>query len=136
MGRILSFIFELKKKIFSLHLRKKKTSPLKVGCNAASDHSTHIVQYGETLKEIARSFGSPNERNIMACNDIQDPNAIFAGQVLQIPFHYYTVKKADTVYSIALTHQISQWDIWASRNGLFKKDNYKIEEGKKLKIWI
>lgn len=44
----------------------------------------HVVQDGETLSEIAERYGTTVEE-IVALNGIQDPNAIAAGTVLEIP---------------------------------------------------
>jgi len=53
---------------------------------AASNASvTHIVQKGETLYSIARSYGV-NVWAIARANGIANPNYIYAGQRLVIPY--------------------------------------------------
>lgn len=45
---------------------------------------TYVVQWGDTLWEISRTFGVEIEA-LIAANDISDPSKIRAGQVLEIP---------------------------------------------------
>ncbi len=45
---------------------------------------THVVAPGETVSEIARKYGIP-AREINVANNIEDPRALRAGQVLTIP---------------------------------------------------
>jgi lysozyme len=47
--------------------------------------TTYVVQRGDTLNIIAARFGLSSWRQIGAFNNLQTPNVIFAGQVLQIP---------------------------------------------------
>ncbi|XWX02724.1 LysM peptidoglycan-binding domain-containing protein [Aggregatilineales bacterium SYSU G02658] len=47
--------------------------------------TTYTVQRGDTLNTIAARFGLSSWRQIGAFNNLQTPNVIFAGQVLQIP---------------------------------------------------
>jgi arylsulfatase A-like enzyme len=44
----------------------------------------YLVQPGDTLSEISERFGTPVE-TIARFNSIEDPNVIFAGQVLYVP---------------------------------------------------
>jgi phospholipase C len=44
----------------------------------------YLVQWGDTLSEIAERFGTSVE-SITRANGIEDPNLIFAGQVLYVP---------------------------------------------------
>jgi len=52
--------------------------------SAPSPGRIHIVQPGETLYRIALRYGTTVER-LMALNNLNSPNRIFAGQVLRIP---------------------------------------------------
>ncbi len=45
---------------------------------------TYTVQAGDTLVEIAQSFGTSVEA-LLAANDIEDPEQLRIGQVLVIP---------------------------------------------------
>jgi LysM repeat protein len=130
-------VISLNKKIPSLSKKRRKKGILKTKCNKGADHWAYTTEKGETLQDIAAAFGCPNGNtaNIMHCNGIQDPNITFSGQVIQVPFYYYTVKSGDTVYSIALAHQITQWDLWAINNDLVGPD-YKVQMGQKLKMGI
>jgi len=53
----------------------------------------HTVQPGETLASIAAAYGVPLA-DLIAANDIQDPNLIRAGQVLVIPGRWVTPSPA------------------------------------------
>jgi LysM repeat protein len=86
----------------------------------------HIVQSGETLYSIARSYGV-NMWAIARANGIADPNHIRAGQRLVIPTgqaggigHTATVhmvQSGETLYSIANRYGVSVWAI-ARANGI------------------
>jgi LysM repeat protein len=51
---------------------------------AAQSSPTHTVQPGETLSQIAAGYGVAMSE-LMALNGIDDPNAIYAGQILVLP---------------------------------------------------
>ncbi|GAB6099043.1 hypothetical protein JCM16358_09220 [Halanaerocella petrolearia] len=66
---------------------------------------TYTVQAGDTLYGIADRFNT-TVSNILAFNDISDPDMIYPGQELTIPESppeaiIYTVEQGDTLYSIA-----------------------------------
>jgi LysM repeat protein len=64
---------------------------------------TYVVQYGDTLRKIANRIGS-TVSDILAVNpQIQNPNLIYVGQVINLPAHpaYYTVCYGDTLFKIA-----------------------------------
>ena len=56
--------------------------------------TTHVVAVGETLSEIARQHGVALDR-LMAANGINNPDHIYAGQVLDIPDLDSTGEPAD-----------------------------------------
>jgi LysM repeat protein len=60
----------------------------------------YTVQIGDTLFSIAQRFGTTVEE-IQRANNIEDPSAINAGQVILIPAQTYTVQPGDTLFSIA-----------------------------------
>ncbi len=71
----------------------------------------HVVQEGETLSQIANRYGFPVQ-TLLDVNGIDDPNAIHAGQVIEIPGfasgdepvatgRYHTVVAGDTLAGIA-----------------------------------
>jgi phospholipase C/LysM repeat protein len=74
-----------------------------------SPNPAYLVQPGDTLSEIAERFGTSVEA-IAQSNDIENPNLIFAGQVLYIPAPpsggtasnpAYLVQPGDTLSQIA-----------------------------------
>jgi len=69
--------------------------------------TTYVVQRGDTLSEIAYRYGT-TVSNLVALNQIQNPNLIYVGQVLQITGStntqtpiIYTIKWGDTLSEIA-----------------------------------
>lgn len=80
--------------------------------------TTHTVQRGETLSVIARRYGI-TVNQLAQANNITNVNLIRVGQVLRIPGKTtptpppapvpsttnYTVKRGDTLYSIATRHR-------------------------------
>ncbi len=81
--------------------------------SVASGYATHTVARGDTLSQIAVSYGVSMQA-LMAANGISNPNHIYVGQVLRIPggssggwsggygcSAYYTVKPGDGLYRIA-----------------------------------
>jgi len=59
----------------------------------------HVVQKGETVYSLARSYKVSPE-SILAANGISDPTKVKVGQRLAIP-QVHVVKKGDTLYGIA-----------------------------------
>jgi len=67
----------------------------------------YTVKRGDTLSKIARTHGT-TVNNLVALNGIANPNQIAAGSTLCVQAQgtkpagmYYTVKRGDTLYSIA-----------------------------------
>jgi LysM repeat protein len=89
----------------------------------------YTVQNGDTLAEIAWSFGVSSEA-LMQANSLRNPNVIYVGQQLIIPEassygtggpqcdSYYTVRPGDTLSGIALYNGIDEYDL-ARANGLY-----------------
>lgn len=79
---------------------------------AAPGEQLYVVQFGDTLSQIAVRF-SVSVSILMAANGIANPNFIFVGQVLRIPFGFqeearererarvYIVRAGDTLSGIA-----------------------------------
>ena len=75
---------------------------------------THTVKSGETLSGIAAKYGTTYQ-HLAAINGINNPNLIYAGQVLKIDgaavaAKTYTVKSGDTLSGIAakIWHHLSE----------------------------
>lgn len=78
-----------------------------------NDTETIIIQRGDTLSNLAVQYGTTVER-LVELNNISNPNLIFAGNTLLVPINdgkkqtvTYTVKKGDTLGSIAKRYGIS-----------------------------
>ena len=79
----------------------------------AAPPTTHTVQSGETLSQIAEKY-SVSINVLMFYNGISDPNDIYVGQELQLPppatptpADAYTVKAGETLSQIAEAHQVA-----------------------------
>lgn len=73
-----------------------------------ADVIVYTVRPGDTLSEIAAKYGTTYQR-IALYNGIENPNLIYAGQVLRIPIggniaatRYYIVRPGDTLSELAL----------------------------------
>ncbi len=95
---------------------------------AFAQNQTYVVQPGDTLFSIARSFGLTVQQ-IAAANGITNPALIYAGQVLVIPGGSgsgsetvtYTVQPGDTLFFIALRYGTTV-NALANLNGLTNPD--------------
>jgi len=76
----------------------------------AAKEQTHLVQRGETLYSISRLYNVSLDM-ILVANRIEDPSRIRAGHSLIIPSNAqtkeYTVRRGDTLYSIARSNSIN-----------------------------
>lgn len=96
-------------------------------CGAEQEY--HVIQMGETLYSIAKSYSIPYE--ILAnINGITDPSKIHPGIVLLIP-QTHTVAKGETYYGIAKKYDISIQELKAA-NGL--SESYVLQVGDVLMI--
>lgn len=84
--------------------------------------TTYVVQPGDTLARIARSF-NVSWQAIAEANGLVNPNRIFVGQVLKIPGSApapqltHTVQPRETLFLIALQYGVP-WTSIASANNL------------------
>jgi murein DD-endopeptidase MepM/ murein hydrolase activator NlpD len=98
----------------------------------------HVVQPGDTLGYIAARYAT-TLAELVAANDMSDPDHIVVGQQLRIPSHEFAdqstalhvVQAGDTLSVIALQHQISAADLMAA-NGLPDPDFILI--GQRLRV--
>ncbi|MFZ0548292.1 MAG: LysM peptidoglycan-binding domain-containing protein [Candidatus Promineifilaceae bacterium] len=89
----------------------------------------HVVQYGETLSQIAYNYGT-TVYAIAYANGIVNPNWIYAGMVLYVPYgydygygygycrFYHTVGYGDTLTKLGAWYGTSPWAI-ASANNIY-----------------
>ncbi|MDR2518235.1 MAG: M23 family metallopeptidase [Spirochaetaceae bacterium] len=104
------------------------------GINA--QETIHIVQRGETIYSIARSYKVDIDE-LMRFNGVLDPQKLRAGQRLAIPagtasgLGEYRVKRGDTLYSIARQYDIT---LQSLRNANNFSEAYVLKEGDLLKI--
>jgi LysM repeat protein len=97
----------------------------------APSSGVHIVKRGENLYRIALTYGV-SYHTLAAANGIANPNHIYVGQRLVIPGRgstpappsqppssgqTYTVRRGDTLSSIALRFGVSMWSL-AQANGI------------------
>lgn len=75
-------------------------------------YETYIVQKGDTMEMIAKKFQVP-VYELVINNGLETAYEIIPGMKLQIPvnkqtaFQFYTIKKGDTLYSIAREYHTS-----------------------------
>lgn len=62
----------------------------------------HVVQQGDTVYEIARTYGTTSEA-IIDANELETPGQLVVGQALVIPIigQFYIVQSGDTLTSVA-----------------------------------
>jgi LysM repeat protein len=88
----------------------------------------HVVQWGDTLYSVARRYGT-SVAAIVQANNLTNPNWVYAGQRLIIPTGgtdfpptapsattYYTVRRGDTLCSIAYRYGTTVGAIVAANN--------------------
>jgi murein DD-endopeptidase MepM/ murein hydrolase activator NlpD len=103
-----------------------------------AEETVHIVQRGETIYSIARSYGVDNGE-LMRFNGITDALKLQIGQRVKIPgktetasgFIEYRAIRGDTLYSIARRYEITL-QFLRTANSL--EDNYVLKEGDILRI--
>jgi murein DD-endopeptidase MepM/ murein hydrolase activator NlpD len=105
------------------------------------EEGIHILQKGETIYSVARSYGvSPAA--VLAINGLSEADArtVQAGYRLRIPaasgaagnpYGEYRVSKGDTLYSIARRYGVSLTEL-LDMNGF--SPNYLIKEGERIRV--
>ena len=109
----------------------------------AQDEGGHTVQAGETLSEIAKLYGVPMA-DLMALNGIPNPDAIYTGQVLDLPgavsaatptpeadVRTHTVQPGETLSEIAKAYGVPL-DVLSRLNGIDNANT--IVSGRTLRI--
>ena len=73
----------------------------------------YVVQYGDTLSEIAQEYGT-TVATLASINNIQNVNLIYVGQIIKIPsssydmsHRLYVVKRGDTLWGISRSVGVS-----------------------------
>jgi murein DD-endopeptidase MepM/ murein hydrolase activator NlpD len=114
-----------------------------VAVGGFTQETVHIMQRGETLYSIARSYGA-NIQDILSLNSISDPKRVQAGQKIKIPgsikppegaggagYIEYRAVRGDTLFGIARKHSITLQELRAA-NSL--RETYVLKAGDRLKI--
>lgn len=100
--------------------------------------NTYVVQTGDTLSEIAIKFET-TVNELVALNNIENPNLIYTGQVLKINGKVentktYTVKKGDNLSKIASKYGTTWQSIYEKNKKVIGDDPNLIKEGQVLTI--
>ncbi|MDR2144692.1 MAG: LysM peptidoglycan-binding domain-containing protein [Treponema sp.] len=105
-----------------------------------SEEKIHVIQKGETIYSIARSYGV-SVSSVLNLNDLSeaDVRTVQAGRRLRIPssgavqtgYDEYRVAKGDTLYSIARRYGISLVEL-REMNGF--SPAYIIKEGERIRV--
>ncbi|MDR2552608.1 MAG: M23 family metallopeptidase [Treponema sp.] len=106
-----------------------------------SEETVHIIQKGETIYSIARSYGI-SAQEVLSLNGIGDARTIRAGQRIRIPrgggavsgdpgYGDYRVEKNDTLYGIARRHGVSLAEL-LELNGF--SSSYVLKAGETIRI--
>src|SRR4051812_4321062 len=104
---------------------------------------SYTLREGESLKHLARSLGTDID-TLVAMNNLRSPNAIGEGDSIYLPVRarelssllnhsdaYYAVKKGDTYYSIAKSHNLTV-DELLELNEL--DADHKLHPGERLRV--
>jgi membrane-bound lytic murein transglycosylase D len=103
----------------------------------------YTLREGESLKRIARSLGTDIE-TLIAMNNLRSPDAIGEGDAVYLPVRardlgallahsdaYYAVRKGDTYYSIAKSHNLTVAEL-LELNEL--EIDHKLHPGERLRV--
>jgi murein DD-endopeptidase MepM/ murein hydrolase activator NlpD len=111
-----------------------------VAAGSFAQEKVHVIQKGETIYSIARSYGA-NIQEILSLNGIQDPRKVQAGQRIKIPggveipggagYAEYQAVRGDSLFGIARKHGVALQELRAA-NGL--REDYVLKAGDRLKI--
>ncbi len=83
----------------------------------------HVVQPGDTIESIARTYGIPEEL-LIRDNDIMNTPALVVGQclVVAIPLETYVVQTNDTLEAIAQAHNITLMQLFRNNPMLSERE--------------
>lgn len=105
--------------------------------SASTSEEKYIVKKGDTLSGIANKYGTTYQE-LAKYNNISNPNVISVGQVIKIPTTKkevtYTVKKGDTLSSIAAKYNTSWEYIYNDNKKVIGSNPNQIKPGQVLKI--
>lgn len=98
------------------------------------EYFIHKVKKGETLSEISQKY-KVSQDSVVALNSIKNPNLIFIGSELKIPFiNTYVVQKGDNLSKIAKMYNTTWQKIYEKNKKTIGSDPNKIIPGQILNI--
>jgi murein DD-endopeptidase MepM/ murein hydrolase activator NlpD len=114
-----------------------------VAVGGFTQETVHVMQRGETLYSIARSYGA-NIQDILSLNSISDPRKVQAGQRIKIPgaaglpngakgtgYIDYQAVRGDSLFGIARKYGITLQELRAANK---LRETYVLKAGDRLKI--
>jgi membrane-bound lytic murein transglycosylase D len=106
---------------------------------------SYTLREGESLKRIARSLGT-EVATLVAMNNLRSPDAIGEGDAVYLPVRarelgallshsdaYYAVRKGDTYYSIAKSHNLTVDELLALNE---LEVEHKLHPGERLRVTV
>ncbi|GHV73549.1 peptidoglycan-binding protein LysM [Spirochaetia bacterium] len=111
---------------------------------ASADEKVHVIQKGDTIYSLARSYGV-KPQDILDLNGIKDPDRVLLGQKVRIPGPATTISatskrqtlvdhlvaKGETLTSIARQYGISLKTLCSANN---LSETYKVKAGERLRV--
>lgn len=97
---------------------------------------TYTIVKGDTLSRIAKDYNTTYQ-DLASYNNIVDPNRIYVGQIINIPYGnetIYTVVKGDTLTKIANTYHTTVNKLYQDNKQVIGTDPNKIYPGDRKSV--